>query len=540
MSPASRSNPFDPQIRPAPKLEPAMNRWAEPGIVLAVIIVVGTIVRIVNAASIGLGVDESYVSTISRPFSLSYFDHPPLHYWMIGAITSLTGSDHPVVIRLPFILLFAATTWLMYRLTAQIFDPWAGVAAALLVNLSAVFSLTTGGWALPDGPLMAAQLAAAVVLANILFGPDGGLKTQSSTIDRRLTAWSLAGLLGGLALLSKYHGVFLFAGVLVFLATHRASRHWLGTPGPWLGALIAAIIASPALIWNIQHDFVSIAFQGGRGAPGDDLRPDRILSNIAGQSAWILPWIFIPLAWVFARALWTGPRDPRQWFLVCLGAGPILVFTIVVMWGSRGLFHWQAPGWLMIFPLLGAVVADRLRAGSRLVRYWLAASAGLLAVLTVVLVTHTASGWMRGILPETASDPTVEALTWSDLRVALDDAGLLEDDEIFIVALHWLEGGKIGQALGPDIPVVCFCHDPRHFAFAADPADFEGQNAVIVGRRDTIDRHADPIVERFADADARRDIAVYRGGRPEVLLAFIPVFDLIEPFRLPYPDRPTP
>ncbi|WP_394061041.1 hypothetical protein [Xanthobacter autotrophicus] len=37
-------------------------------------------------------------------------------------------------------------------------------------------------------------------------------------------------MLCGLAMLSKYHGVFLFAGTLLFLIV--SPRHWLATPGP--------------------------------------------------------------------------------------------------------------------------------------------------------------------------------------------------------------------------------------------------------------------------------------------------------------------
>jgi hypothetical protein len=191
----------------------------------------------------------------------------------------------------------------------------------------------------------------------------------------------------------------------------------------------------------------------------------------------------------------------------------------------------------MIFPLLGAAVAARLRNGGTGTRRWLIGSGAAFAVITIVLGTHTATGWLRAAVPGfDGSDPTVEALTWTELAAALDELDVLDDDT-FIVALHWLEGGKIGQALGPEVPIVCFCDDPRHFAFASDPADFLGRNAVIVGRERTIDRHGSDAAERFALAEDRHDIAVKRGGRAEVPLAFIPARNLLEPYPLPYPDR---
>ena len=46
--------------------------------------------------------------------------------------------------------------------------------------------------------------------------------------------WLAAGACGGLAMLAKLHGIFLFAGVGLFLITSPAQRHWLATPWPYL------------------------------------------------------------------------------------------------------------------------------------------------------------------------------------------------------------------------------------------------------------------------------------------------------------------
>jgi hypothetical protein len=44
--------------------------------------------------------------------------------------------------------------------------------------------------------------------------------------------------------------------------------------------------------------------------------------------------------------------------LACLAAPPIVVFALISAWSSqRVLFHWAAPGYLMLFPLLGRFVA---------------------------------------------------------------------------------------------------------------------------------------------------------------------------------------
>src|SRR3954451_10167956 len=80
------------------------------------LILVTTALRLAFAATTGLGVDESYMVAAGRAFSFGYFDHPPAAWWLSLAASHLTGSEAAVVVRLPFIMLFALTTWLMARL----------------------------------------------------------------------------------------------------------------------------------------------------------------------------------------------------------------------------------------------------------------------------------------------------------------------------------------------------------------------------------------------------------------------------------------
>ncbi|MBK7867851.1 MAG: glycosyltransferase family 39 protein [Ignavibacteriales bacterium] len=37
-------------------------------------------------------------------------------------------------------------------------------------------------------------------------------------------------------------------------------REWLKTPFPWLSGLIAALIFSPYIVWNIFNDFAHLEF----------------------------------------------------------------------------------------------------------------------------------------------------------------------------------------------------------------------------------------------------------------------------------------
>jgi hypothetical protein len=493
------------------------------GRVLAVI-AIGAIARFLLAATVGLGVDESYAVAVARQFSLSYFDHPPLHFWIAGAMAKLARSESPEVVRLPFVLFFAGTTWFTWSITRRLFNERAGLIATILLNVSAVFSLSTGGWVLPDGPLMLLTTAAVDRITAILFGESGAqpLETSHSPLPPHHLAvgsWLLAGLLTGFAMLAKYHGVFVLAGTAGFLLTSAKHRHWLATPGPYLGTLIALAMFTPVLVWNSQHEWVSFVFQGGRAAPGSSIHLDTFLANIGGQMAWVLPWIFVPLAAAAWRALRAGPTDSARWFLLSVAAGPIVAFTLVSLRGDIGLPHWQAPGWLFVFPILGAGVAERLERGAPGVERWLRWSVlGYIGVIAV-LTSHASTGWIARLAPKAfeKGDPTGDMVTWRTLRPTLDGLGYMPVPG-FIAATSWIQAGKAAVGMGPGTPVLCLCGDPHHFRYAANDSAFLGADALIVKKR----REDDDVLERFAPyfekIDVITTVSVNRGMQQVMLL----------------------
>src|SRR5262249_10949876 len=156
----------------------------------------------------------------------------------------------------------------------------------------------------------------------------------------------------GVAALSKYHALLFAAGVLLFLLTVPGQRRQLAQPWPWLGALLALAIASPVIVWNVQHDWISVGFQAGRAA-GTRLHVGSVLVNIAAQALWLLPWIFAAMLVAAWQAWRAGPAHDRYWYCLCLALPTVGVFTLVPLWGGIGLPHWQMPGWLMLFPVFG-------------------------------------------------------------------------------------------------------------------------------------------------------------------------------------------
>ncbi len=476
------------------------------------------LLRLIASSLIGLGTDESYTVAISRQLHLSYFDHPPLHQWIAWLAETAFGPGRWV--RLPFIALFAGSSWLMFRLGARLFGEKAGAWATLSLNLAVFFTLAAGDWVLPDGPLIFCLLAAALVLARILFPRD-----DEAPAPWRL--WLAAGLWIGLAALSKYQAALFVAGLGLFVLSGR--RDLLAHPAPYVGALLALVIASPVVIWNAEHQWISFTFQAGRGAP-HGLRPLGPLLAILGQAVLIGPWIYIPLAGSAFKAARQGPGAERSWFLLMLGAPTIALFTLAPLLGPPGLPHWSMPGWLMIFPLLGAALATALET-RRWPRVWARWSLIALLLIWGLAASDAATGWLKPTFPAAfrKDDPTAETIDWSSLRPQLQARGLLAD-AAFAGAVKWNEGGKVDQAVGGERPVLVLSDDPRQFAFSATPAALLGRDGLVIGRSSAVESQLPALAAHFRSITVVRGLSVGRNGQAEIPVTAVLGRDLIQPY----------
>jgi 4-amino-4-deoxy-L-arabinose transferase-like glycosyltransferase len=439
-----------------------------------------TLLRLMFAATTGLGVDESYMVTAGRVVSLGYFDHPPASWWLSWGAAHLLGTEAPVVVRLPFILLFAVSQVLVWRIGCLVAGGRAGFWAAVALNVSPVFGVTTGSWVLPDGPLDAALLGATLCLLHALPGEG----------RRAAWCWTGAGVCAGLALFSKYSAVLTLAGAFLYVVTSPEHRRWLRRPEPYAAVTAAILVFSPVLVWNATHGWASFAFQGDR-AMGFRLRPWLVVATLAGEALFVLPWLWVPAMVAFVGGFRRGAGWHHR-LLVWLAAPPIVVFALISAWSSqRILYHWAAPGYLMLFPLIGDAI------GRMWMRRAVLGSAALVVTAMVVIVCQIQFDWLGGGLGRVMrTDPTAEGLDWKSLADDLRARGLLPPGTV-VAALNWRDAGKIGYALGPDVTMLCLSADARQFGFAHKLGDFAGQN-VLVLVVDPIPRAGDPIPQAVA------------------------------------------
>jgi 4-amino-4-deoxy-L-arabinose transferase-like glycosyltransferase len=445
------------------------------------LILAATLVRLGFAWSLGLGVDESYMVAAGRVFSFGYFDHPPASWWLSWGSAQVFGESS-LTVRLPFIFLSALSTWLLFRLGSAAFGERAGLWAAAAFTMSPVLGMTSATWVLPDGPLDCALLGSALCLMHALG-------------DRGRAWWLGAGVCAGLALLSKYSAVLTIAGAFLFLLSSRPHRHWLTRPEPYLAALIAFALFSPVIVWNATHGWASFAFQGAR-AGAARFRPLMPLTTLAGEALFILPWIWAPMMVAFIMTVRRGPGEWRGWLLCCLGTPPIFLFTLISAWSSqRVLFHWAAPGYLMLFPLLGALIVRLLDRGSLATRRVLAGTAIFAFAVLAILSLGVRFDLLHPVvvLFHSRTDPMTEAVDWTSLRTELVARDLLHRPGTVIAAPSWREAGKVGYGLGGDVAFTCLNRDCRQFGFVRPAAGVIGQDVLLI-----VPEHADRVQQELA------------------------------------------
>lgn len=479
--------------------------------------------RVAFAFALGFGIDEAYTLPISRDLSLSYFDHPPLHQWIAHFGTLAFGEG--VGARLPFVALFAATAWLLFRLTSELFGARAGLVALFGLNAAPFFFASAGTWIVPDGPLLFGLALAALALARLFFDPSG----DEGSVWR---LWLLAGLGFGLAGLSKYIAVLTPFGLLTFLVISPTERRWFRHPAPYAALALAALVVLPVFVWNAQHGWVSFAFQGSRGATSAGLKPLHVLQVALGQIAYLSPWLFVPLVAGLASGLrrW---RDRRRLFLLCLSLPPIVLFTVTPLWINRGMPHWGMSGWLFVFPLMGAW-AEYTAAPVRSLRRYAALSVALLAAITAGGVVEARTGWLMRFLPAGTTDPTLEAFEWRGLL----KAPLLQPPPAFVVSTRWSEAGKIALALGPHVPIFVVSYDARGWAFVKGGTGLVGRDGVLIVRPRDLPTARTDLAPLFASLGEAEPLTLFRNGAPVVDLALVQVKGLTQPLPSPYPARP--
>ncbi len=316
------------------------------------IVVFAVLLRLIYLGQAQLIPDEAYYWNYAQHMELSFLDHPPMVAWLIWLGTAIAG-DNEFGVRIGAFVCGLITMGYLYALAHNLYDKTTAMRAVLLLAILP-FGFVPGMLMTADAPLMAAWAATLYYMERALLA------------DQKW-AWLGMGIAFGLGILSKYTLGLLGPAALLFVILDPASRRWLSRPHAYLAAAFALLMFSPVIIWNMEHNWVSILFQSQRA------------TGIGNQFSlqWLLLHMLLLLTPVglvaAAMALWPGGDDQsgpsarrRRLFVRVFTGIPLAAFFWLSLFGAPK-FHWTGPVWLALLPtiawMMGQTNALRLVAG---------------------------------------------------------------------------------------------------------------------------------------------------------------------------------
>jgi hypothetical protein len=151
--------------------------------------------------------------------------------------------------------------------------------------------------------------------------------------------------------------------------------------------LIVVLCSLPVLIWNSQHDWITVAHVASDGQLGQKSTRNYTLEFLMSEAGVLNPVFFIGALWA-AIAFWRGGRrDPWQLYLFSMGA-PLFILYLALSFHARVELNWIAPAVVPMFCLMAVYWSARWKQCAVVVRPLLSVGIGL-GLFAVVMAHDT-------------------------------------------------------------------------------------------------------------------------------------------------------
>lgn len=418
--------------------------------------------------------DELYYLACAGRMDWGYVDHPPLSVAVLWAVTSVFG-DSLVAVRMPVVLAGAATVVLVGLITRELGGRTTAQTLAALCAATAPVYLVVFHLFSMNGLDVLLWSWATLVFVRIL---------RDSTNGR----WLGLGVIVGLGLLNKYSMLWLVAGIGIGLLL-TPYRRVLRTSGPWLAVLLAGIIFSPHVVWQIQNGWPSLEFirnatelKMARVGPVQFLLTQLVVMNVGSAPVW--------LAGLVGGLVLQTTREARPLAVAFLVVAGILVASM----SARE--NYLSPAYPLVFGI-GAVLAEEWIGRRRGRRWAVFGPVALFGTLTVPLALPilpverleamiVASG-LNPPQAERGEKSPIQGFAdmhgWQEMTLAVERAleriPPEERDGLVVYTHNYGQAAAIeffgrGRGLPPVIS--------RHNSFWLwGPRDWDGRRAIVVG-----------------------------------------------------------
>jgi hypothetical protein len=295
-----------------------------------------TLLRLLGLTQLGLSPDEMYYYQWTQHMDWSYFSKGPGIAVTMWLSTHLFGvSEFGLRVCSP--LLSFGTSWLLFCFARRLYGDSVAAWTVVVVNLTPIFNV--GSMVMTIDPLSIFFWMAALYTFWLAL-------EQSPEMNRW---WPATGALIGLGFLAKFTNAMELLSIVLLLALTPKYRREFQRPGFYvmLGAFLPFI--APPVIWNAQHDWITLDHLIHRGGlqKAWTIDPAEFFSFLGVHFGVYSPLIF---AGMLASIWFTWRRAQNQFkprFLLAF-ALPLLVLYFYLALKQAGEANWTAPATLSL------------------------------------------------------------------------------------------------------------------------------------------------------------------------------------------------
>ncbi|WP_297442546.1 glycosyltransferase family 39 protein [Sulfurimonas sp.] len=291
------------------------------------------VLRLLIAPYVGLGVDEAHYVLYAIHLDWSYFDHPPLVGWTQYFFTSIFGVNE-FGARVSAVLIGFFTSIFLYQLLYQI-DKNANKAFLAVLSLYASFIFNALFLMLmPDTLLFLFMIP--IILSVIKLEENNSLKN-----------WLTLGVLLGLAGLSKYTAVLFVLPIIAYFIIKKRYALFI-SPKILLTIVVALLIISPVIYWNILHDWISFSYQSSHVVGSKSIHWLGFFRSLGAQFGAYNP-LLLPLAFYGLYKAFRSQNNTL--FLSALFGLTLIAFFTYASLYKTALPHWSALFYMLFIPI---------------------------------------------------------------------------------------------------------------------------------------------------------------------------------------------
>ncbi len=475
------------------------------------LIVIATIARLLLSGLSELNNDEVYYWTYAKHLQWNYFDHPPMVAACIRFFTAGLRLDHEIFIRLTSVVCSALGTWIMFCIGKRISDARTGWLAACLFTASFYSSIIAGILILPDSPQLLFWLLSVWIMIVIV--------KQNSSVSIWLL---LLGVTIGLSILSKVHGLFLWAGFAGYCLFHK--RALLRNPFLYAGILITILLLIPAALWSLENQLAGYDYHSNR-ISARRFRPDSFFRELAGSFAYNNPVNVILLVTAlvyFFKKRKTGIIPSLM--LICWTGLPLIITVLAIALFNNTLPHWSGPGYTTLILVSALYLRSRPAATvRRIVRTAIGMTASAV-VLAMGIINYWPGTLGKKTMPRYGkNDATLDMTGWrafgKDFQTFYQkDIAARKDTPRTIFSNYWFPAAHfdyyVAKPSGLHVQAFGSPNEIHHFTWLnkLQPPLKQGESAYYISVSNFYKPVPEELAEKFEHVSDSIAIPQFRNG----------------------------